>query len=120
MFIKLTINHNESVVGALARTLDGCINEQDGSIDGLSIEADTIICGLDDADTINIRKEFNERFKRSYMATLEPLSENDEDEVECHVGDLLWAADAVTDILGKKQLQDILWHLFSSEEYWKQ
>jgi len=123
MILNIEMNQGDSDEKTVVlRALEECMNEHKDIVESITvIDGDTVkrVFG-DDKDTYNMRREYVERFKRSYVATLEPMSEMAEDEVEWHISDVLWATDVCADVLGKKQLQDILWHLFSSEEYWRQ
>ena len=123
MILNIEMNQGDSDEKTVVlRALEECMNEHKDIVESITvIDGDTVkrVFG-DDKDTHNMRREYVQHFKRSYVATLVPMSAMAEDEVEWHISDVLWAADTCADVLGKKQLKDILLHLIRSEEYWKQ
>ena len=75
---------------------------------------------LVDPEEYELRYDYYQRFKNSYIKTLEPLSEDDRDTMVWHISDLLWAADCFADVFGKAQLRDILRYLMRDESYFSE
>ena len=73
-----------------------------------------------DQEVSKLRDDFTERFNRSCVSSLHPLTREDQSDLEWHLSDLLWAAEGVADMFGKECLEDVLRHLLSSEDYWQQ